>query len=96
MRFAWDPNKERANVARHGVDFIMAQRAFSDPKALVLFDEAHSNKRELRWWLLGQVDARILLVRYTHRPNGIIRLIGAGYWREGRDYYENHWKSQTL
>ena len=51
---------------------------------------------ELRWWLLGKVDARILLVRYTHRPNGIIRLIGAGYWREGRDYYENHWKNQTL
>lgn len=24
-----------------------------------------------------------------------IRLIGAGYWREGRDYYENYWKSQN-
>ncbi len=89
-------NKERANVARHEVDFITAQRAFADPKALVLFDEVHSNKRELRWWLLGQVDARILFVRYTHRPNGIIRLIGAGYWREGRDYHEKHWKNQTL
>ena len=41
------------------------------------------------------MDARILLVRYTHRPNGIIRLIGAGYWREGRDYYENYWKIEN-
>ena len=40
------------------------------------------------------MGARIVHVRYTHRPGGIIRLIGAGYWREGRDYYENYWKNQ--
>lgn len=96
MRFSWDRAKERLNVARHGVDFTTAQRAFADPRALVLFDEAHSDQRELRWWLLGQVDGRILFVRYTHRPNGVIRLIGAGYWRQGRDYYENHWKDKNL
>jgi uncharacterized DUF497 family protein len=95
MQFAWDRAKERANIARIGVEFTTALRAFADPKALVLFDEAHSDYRELRWWLLGKVEARILLVRYTHRPNGIIRLIGAGYWREGRDYYENYWKNET-
>lgn len=95
MRFSWDRAKERANLARHGVDFTTAQRAFADPKALVLFDEAHSDRRELRWWLLGKVDGRVMLVRYTHRPNGVIRLIGAGYWRQGRDHYENHWKDQN-
>ena len=94
MRFSWDRAKERDNLARHGVDFTTAQRAFADPQALVLFDEAHSDRRELRWWLLGKVDGRVMLVRYTHRPSGVIRLIGAGYWREGRDYYENHWKNQ--
>ena len=94
MRFIWDQAKERANVARHGVDFTEAQQAFADSQALVLFDAAHSDRRELRWWLLGKVGARVLHVRYTHRPGGLIRLIGAGYWREGRDYYENHWKNQ--
>jgi uncharacterized DUF497 family protein len=79
MRFSWDSAKERANLARHGVDFTIAQKAFADPRALVLFDAAHSDHRELRWWLLGRVGARILLVRYTHRPGGVIRLIGAGY-----------------
>ena len=68
MRFTWDPAKERANVARHGVDFTEAQQAFGDPKALVLFDEAHSDRRELRWWLLGRMDGRVLLVRYTTGP----------------------------
>lgn len=93
MRFSWDRTKERANLARHGVDFTTAQRAFADPRALVLFDVAHSDRRELRWWLLGEVDRRILHVRYTHRAGGVIRLIGAGYWREGRNYYENYWKN---
>ncbi|HKB57979.1 MAG TPA: BrnT family toxin [Lacunisphaera sp.] len=94
MRFSWDRAKERLNAARHGVDFTTAQRAFADPKFIILFDAAHSTLHELRWWLLGRVGSRILLVRYTHRPGGIIRLIGAGYWREGRDYYETHWKNQ--
>ncbi len=92
MVFSWDPAKERANVARHCVDFTTAQRAFSDSRALVLLDSAHSSSRELRWWLLGRVDDRVLLVRYTHRPGGVIRLIGAGFWREGRNYYEDYWK----
>ena len=95
MRFSWDRAKERDNLARHGVDFTTAQRAFADPRALVLFDEAHSDRRELRWWLLGKVDGRVMLVRYTHRPHGVIRLIGAGYWRQGRDHYENYWENQN-
>jgi hypothetical protein len=96
MRFDWDAAKERANIARHGVDFKEAQQAFADSRALALYDAAHSNWRELRWWLVGRVGARILLVRYTHRPSGVIRIIGAGYWRKGRDYYENYWKNHPL
>ncbi len=92
MRFAWDSAKEKDNLARHGVDFTSPQEAFRDPCALVLYDDAHSTDSELRWWLLGRVGPRILLVRYTHRPDGVIRLIGAGFWREGRHHYENHWK----
>lgn len=94
MEFRWDPAKERANVGRHGVDFTVASEAFRDPRALVLLDSAHSTRRELRWWLLGRVDGRILLVRYTHRPGGVIRLIGAGFWRQGKDYHEKYWKDQ--
>ena len=88
------PAKARANTARHGVDLTTAQEALADPPALVLFDAAHRDGRELRGWLLGRVGARILLVRYTHRPDGVIRLIGAGDRREGRDDDENHWEKR--
>jgi uncharacterized DUF497 family protein len=76
------------------VDFTTAQEALADPPVLVLFAAAHRDGRGLRGWLLGRIGARILLVRYTHRPDGVIRLIGAGDWREGRDYDENHWKKR--
>ena len=57
MRFSWDRAEERLNVARHGVDFTTAQQAFADPKSIVLFDDAHSTRYELRWWLLGRVGS---------------------------------------
>ena len=90
MKFTWDPRKEATNIAKHGVPFSEAQQAFDDPRAIVAFDAAHSPRggHELRWWLLGRVDARVMLVRYTHRPGGTIRIIGAGYWQTGEKIYE--------
>ncbi|MBE7538028.1 MAG: BrnT family toxin [Opitutaceae bacterium] len=86
MRFNWDPIKEQRNIAKHGVDFTKASEAFGDPEARIAFDSVHSSS-ELRWWLIGRVDGRILLVRYTHRPDGIVRIIGAGYWSKAEKIY---------
>jgi uncharacterized DUF497 family protein len=90
MKVAWDTRKEATNIAKHGVPFSEAEKAFGDPLAVVAFDEVHSprGKSELRWWPLGKVGARVMLVRYTHRPNGVIRIIGAGYWEIGAKIYE--------
>jgi uncharacterized DUF497 family protein len=96
VKFEWNPTKESENIARHGVDFTEAQLAFDDPRALVLWDGPHSTSKEPRWWLLGKVGTKVMLVRYTHRPAGVIRLIGAGYWKLGRDYYEKHWKETSV
>ena len=86
--FEWDHRKNAANIAKHGVAFDVARTAFEDPGAVVAFDSEHSERGELRWWLLGKVDGRVLLVRYTHRPSGRIRILGAGFWRIGKDLYE--------
>lgn len=88
MLFEWDAEKAASNLAKHGVSFDDARHAFADLGALVAFDEEHSTRRELRWWLLGKVGGRVMLVRYTHRPSGRIRIIGAGYWRIGKELYE--------
>ncbi len=39
------------------------------------------------FYCFGKVDDGILTVRFTYR-HGIIRIIGAGYWRKGKRIYE--------
>jgi uncharacterized DUF497 family protein len=93
VNFEWDRHKERQNRGKHGLDFTEACQAFRDPFALVCFDSKHSTLTELRWWLIGRVGSRVILVRYTHRPGGVIRLIGAGCWANARDLYEKRRKT---
>lgn len=85
-QFEWDVIKEAVNVAKHGVDFETAERAFLDPKVRIFLDIKHS-QYETRMFALGKVDNRLLTVRFVLRE-GIIRIIGAGYWRKGQKRYE--------
>ena|SRR5689334_9994318 len=84
--FEWDEAKDRANLAKHGVSFKEAQRAFLDPHAVIGEDLAHSED-EARHCCFGAVDGEIITVRFTWRAE-TIRTFGAGYWRKGRKAYE--------
>ncbi|MEZ4510737.1 MAG: BrnT family toxin [Chloroflexota bacterium] len=84
--FAWDEDKNFANQLKHGVSFQDAKSAFFDLQRLIIEDTAHSFN-EQRYFCLGKVDDEVLTVRFTYR-NGIIRIIGAGYWRKGKKRYE--------
>jgi len=48
MRFEWDPEKARLNLAKHGVSFEEAATAFLDPHSLTNFDPDHSETRRER------------------------------------------------
>jgi uncharacterized protein len=85
-RFEWDPNKDQENQEKHGVGFAMAQFAFADPKRVIAEDRSHSFT-EKRYYCFGQAGDGILTVRFTYR-NQVIRIIGAGYWRKGKQIYE--------
>lgn len=84
--FEWDSRKNETNAAKHGVSFFEAQRAFLDPHRIIARDAKHS-KNEARYYCFGKVDGAIMTVRFTYR-NQLIRIFGAGYWREGRKIYE--------
>ncbi len=86
IRFEWDPGKDRENQRKHGVAFGAAQYAFADPKRIIAEDVAHS-VTEKRYYCFGEVTDGILTVRFTYR-RGVIRIIGAGYWRKGKAIYE--------
>jgi uncharacterized DUF497 family protein len=84
--FDWDPEKDAANQVKHGVPFREAQRAFADPKRIFQADAAHS-AGEMRFFCMGKVDGRVLMVRFTYRRD-VIRIYGAGHWRKGVRHYE--------
>jgi len=86
VRFEWDTEKEKANVTKHGVNFTEATEAFYDPKHLISADEGHSAE-ETRLFCIGRTARGVLMVRFTYRSE-TVRIIGAGYWREGRKTYE--------
>jgi uncharacterized DUF497 family protein len=85
-RFEWDADKDAENQKKHGVAFSLAQFAFADPNRVIAEDLVHS-KTEQRYYCFGEVNGGILTVRFTHR-GGVIRIIGAGYWRKGKAIYE--------
>jgi uncharacterized DUF497 family protein len=84
--FEWDETKDRANRAKHGVSFVVAQTAFFDPRRVVAEDLDHSGA-EPRYFCFGKVAGGVMTVRFTYRA-GRIRIFGAGYWRKGKRIYE--------
>ena len=86
MNFEWDTEKAKDNLDKHGVSFEKAQYAFADLNRVIEMDKSHSQE-EPRYFCYGEVDGRILTVRFTAR-NGNIRIYGAAYWRKGKKRYE--------
>ncbi len=86
VEFDWDPKKDLENQAKHGVAFEKARYAFADPQRVIAEDLSHS-ARERRYYCFGKVEGGVLTVRFTYRT-GVIRIIGAGYWRKGKTVYE--------
>jgi uncharacterized protein len=86
MKFEWDEDKNLVNIEKHGVSFEEAMRAFLDPKRKIRLNAKHSAV-EIRYHCLGMVGDQVLTVRFTVRGSKV-RIIGAGFWREGRKIYE--------
>jgi uncharacterized protein len=86
VQFEWDEDKNRENQRKHGIPFALAQQAFGDPDRVVAVDMKHS-QRERRFYCIGKVGDGIMTVRFTYRKSRI-RIIGAGYWRKGKELYE--------
>ena len=75
MEFEWDENKNRANLAKHGIDFRDAVRVFDGPHQTEEDDGLWQG--EIRDRTLGLIEGiTILLIIHTDR-NGKTRLISA-------------------
>lgn len=78
MKFEWDRNKAKANLANHGISFEEAASVFADGKSITVPDPEHSLGEE-RFYLLGISDrGNPLVVCHTDRGENT-RIISA--WR---------------
>jgi len=81
VQYEWDPAKADANVAKHGITFETAKKAFDDPN-LVLLEDRIDEMGEQRWHLIaGAGGVALLLVVHVYREDEnaqqIIRIISA-------------------
>lgn len=91
MKFEWDEFKEAINQKKHGVSFEEAQTVFYDPLACIFDDEWYSIKEE-REIVIGHSNRhRLLIVCFTERGRGIIRILSSrpATKKERKNYEEN-------
>jgi uncharacterized DUF497 family protein len=86
MRFEWDPEKNRANVEKHGIDFSDASRLF---EGLHVTGQSTQRHEEPRMIAIGVVNGREIAVVYTLRGT-VRRIISARRARtnERKQYWE--------
>ncbi len=78
MAFEFDLRKNAANLAKHGIDFVEAQRLWEDPDLLEI---PARTEDEPRWLIIGRIDAKLWSAVVTSRGEAI-RLISV---RRSRD-----------
>lgn len=71
QKFEYDQSKSLANLAKHGIDFLVAQQLWNDPEALEV--KAKSDDEE-RFIVIGLIEDKHWSAIVTYR-NDSIRLI---------------------
>ena len=74
MSYEWDERKRRANVKKHGIDFIDVPEVF-DRDVVILPDERF-DYAETRFIGIGILKSQVVVVAYTERGENI-RIISA-------------------
>ncbi len=74
MRFEWDEAKRRANIRKHGIDFVDVPRVFRG--VTVTIEDTRFDYAETRFVTLGLLKGRVVVVVHTE-PEDVIRIISA-------------------
>jgi uncharacterized protein len=89
MNYAWNPRKNRRNLARHGIAFEDAVRIIEGPRLEKADDRFDYG--EIRIYAIGVVNGLEITVIYTDVSETERRIISA--WRAEPHEREAYWKS---
>jgi uncharacterized protein len=72
-RFEWNEAKNNANIRKHGFDFLDAEETFRG--VLIVRADLRRDYGENRWFGIGAIQARTVVVVFTERGANTIRII---------------------
>ncbi len=75
MTYEWDETKNRANIRKHGIDFMDVPSMFQHP--MVTFLDQRMDYGEERWIGIGILKTIVAVVVFTEPKDGTIRIISA-------------------
>jgi uncharacterized protein len=67
--FAWDEAKRRANLKKHGIDFVDAEKIFSG--VTLTAEDTRGAYGEPRFLTLGLLEDQVVSVTHTERGDDI-------------------------
>ena len=82
MRFEWDDAKRKSNIAKHGIDFLLARLIFDERPRL---DIETARGEEDRIVSIAFINERFIAVVWTERDDDLIRIISAWRARHGEE-----------
>ena len=79
VKFEWNADKARRNLAKHGVAFELAREVWDDPLHVIVPDRFEDG--EQRWHAIGLIAEVVILVVVHGYPmpqdEELVRIIGA-------------------
>ncbi len=69
MKFEWDENKRKTNLAKHGLDFSACRLMFEGPH--LIFQDARKNYGENRFNLCWRLAGRLVMTTFVLRDEAV-------------------------
>ena len=69
MRFIWHEPKRQANLKKHGVDFVDAERVFTG--STFTFEDDREDYGEQRWVTLGLLGMKVIVIVHIETKDEI-------------------------
>jgi uncharacterized DUF497 family protein len=87
VRYEFDAAKNKANIAKHGIDMALAERF--ELEGAVIKDDDREQYGETRYAATGHISDRVYVLIFTWRADAIrVISLRKANRKEQREYYE--------
>ena len=90
MRFTFDPNKDVANIAKHGLSLADAPMVFNAPDKLTLESPQGGEARKMDVALVEVAGVVLVLIYVLREPNEVRAISLHRASKQERRLYANH------